>query len=92
MNDELRVLFEADRTDHANVPKNDTPEYKAMRERDRPLEFSVDPDTNKVVVRVVDEKTNETVYQMPTEEALELAKTLDKALDKFQHVLGTQTA
>jgi hypothetical protein len=35
MNEELRLLFEDDKTDHANVPKNTTPEYKALRERDR---------------------------------------------------------
>lgn len=35
MNEELKQLYEADRQEHANVPPNNTPEYKALRERDR---------------------------------------------------------
>lgn len=35
MNDELKRLYDADRHDHSNVPPHGTPEYIAMRERDR---------------------------------------------------------
>jgi hypothetical protein len=35
MNEELKQLYEADRQEHAHVPPNNTPEYKALRERDR---------------------------------------------------------
>ncbi|QBE64854.1 flagellar protein FlaG [Pseudoduganella lutea] len=43
------------------------------------LEFSIDEDSKRTVVKVVDSATKEVVRQMPTEEALEIAKALDKA-------------
>ena len=43
------------------------------------LEFSIDEDSKRTVVKVVDSATREVVRQMPTEEALEIAKALDKA-------------
>lgn len=42
------------------------------------LQFSVDDDTGKTVVKVVDLTTDEVIRQMPTEEALAIAKALDK--------------
>lgn len=35
MNEELSLLYQADRGEHANVPENGTPPYKALRQRDR---------------------------------------------------------
>jgi flagellar protein FlaG len=52
------------------------------------LEFSYDSDADQVVVKVVNETTSEIIRQMPTEEALEIAK----ALDKVQGLLIRQTA
>lgn len=42
------------------------------------LEFSVDKETEAFVVTVVDKETKEVIRQIPSEEMLELAKTLDK--------------
>jgi flagellar protein FlaG len=42
------------------------------------LRFSVDKDLGRLVVKIMDEETQEVVKQIPSEEALELAKALDK--------------
>lgn len=42
------------------------------------LEFSVDKDTGIQLVKVVDIKTRDVIRQIPTEEVLAIAKTLDK--------------
>lgn len=44
------------------------------------LEFSIDESSKQTVVKVIDQDTREVVRQMPSEEALALAKALDKAL------------
>jgi flagellar protein FlaG len=41
------------------------------------LEFSVDTDTKRTVVKVIDQSTKEVLRQIPTPEALELAKALE---------------
>jgi flagellar protein FlaG len=42
------------------------------------FEFSVDTDTNKSVVKVVDKQTGELIRQIPSEETLEIARSIDK--------------
>lgn len=42
------------------------------------LEFSVDPDSNRTIVKVIDKQTQEVLRQIPTEEALKIAKSLDQ--------------
>lgn len=42
------------------------------------LQFSVDSDTNKTVITVMDSSTKEVIRQIPSEEILALAKGLDK--------------
>ncbi len=42
------------------------------------LRFSVDEDTGKTIIKVVDAHTDELIRQIPTEEAVEIARTLDK--------------
>ena len=42
------------------------------------LQFSVDDATGKTVVRITDAKTGEMIRQIPSEELLELARSLDK--------------
>ena len=51
---------------------------KAVQEQSRDLEFSIDSDSNTVVVKVVDQGTKEVIRQIPSEEALELAKALEQ--------------
>ena len=57
----------------------------SMRELSRKLEFSVDPDSDRVIVRIVDQQTNEIIRQMPTREALDIAKAIDMDINKAAH-------
>ena len=41
------------------------------------LEFSIDKETNQLIVKVVDKNTKEVIRQMPSEEMINLAKSLD---------------
>lgn len=52
---------------------------KAMQQQAQNLEFSIDSDTDRVVVKVVDKSTHEVLRQIPSEEALQIAKALDQA-------------
>lgn len=45
----------------------------------RQLNFSIEKDTGRTVIRVMDSATNELVRQIPSEEFLELARALEKA-------------
>lgn len=47
------------------------------------LEFSVDEDSGRQLIKLIDTKTKEVIRQIPSEEALQIAK----ALDKFQGLL-----
>jgi len=40
------------------------------------LTFQLDHDTGRVVVKLIDRKTNQVLRQMPTKEALAIAKAL----------------
>ena len=42
------------------------------------LRFSVDEDTGKTIVKVIDTQTNEVIRQIPSKEAVEIARTLEK--------------
>lgn len=42
------------------------------------LKFSIDEETGKTVVKIVDVQTQEVIRQMPSEEALSIARTLGK--------------
>lgn len=52
------------------------------------LEFSIDTDSKRTIVKVVDMDTKEVIRQMPSVEALEIAK----ALDRLQGLLIRQKA
>ncbi|WP_035821335.1 flagellar protein FlaG [Janthinobacterium sp. RA13] len=43
------------------------------------LEFSIDEDSQRTVVKIIDQETKEVLRQIPTREALELSKTFDSA-------------
>ena len=47
------------------------------------LKFSIDEDTNKTIVRVTDASTGELIRQLPSEEALAIARSLDKLQGLF---------
>lgn len=59
-----------------------------LQTRSQDLEFSVDSDSAQLIVKVTDKNTKEVIRQMPTKEALEIAK----ALDHLQSLLKPQTA
>jgi len=50
-----------------------------MQNVQRQLNFSIEKDTGRTVIRVMDSATNELVRQIPSEEFLVLAKALEKA-------------
>ena len=52
---------------------------KTMESLSQGLEFSIDEDSHRTVVKVVDRSTNDVIRQIPTEEALEIAKALDQS-------------
>ncbi len=61
---------------------------KTIQAASQNLEFSVDKDTRDVIVKVIDQQTKQVLRQIPTEEALDIAKSLDK----LQGLLIKQTA
>ena len=61
---------------------------KSLQTLNQDVEFSVDHDSNRTIVKVVDQKTKEVIRQIPTPEALEIAK----ALDTVRGLLIKQTA
>jgi len=52
------------------------------------LQFSLDDQTGKTVVKVIDSETGDLIRQIPSEELLEIAR----ALDKMQGLLLKQSA
>ena len=61
---------------------------KSMQSLSQEIQFSIDPDSDRTIVKVVDQRTNEVIRQMPSAEALEIAK----ALDRLQGLLIRQQA
>lgn len=61
---------------------------KALAPVAQDLQFSIDDDTGRTVVKVVDSSTDEVIRQIPSKEVLAIAK----ALDKLQGVLLKQEA
>ncbi|MGB7480084.1 MAG: flagellar protein FlaG [Burkholderiaceae bacterium] len=61
---------------------------QAMKTRESGVEFSIDEDSHRTVIKVVDQETKELIRQMPSEEVLEIAK----ALDRVQGLLINQKA
>jgi flagellar protein FlaG len=53
---------------------------KAMNTMSQNLEFSVDSDSQRTIVKVVDQQTKEVLRQIPSLEALEIAKALDHVI------------
>lgn len=61
---------------------------KSMQSLSQEIQFSIDPDSDRTIVKVVDQRTKEVIRQMPSVEALEIAK----ALDRLQGLLIRQKA
>jgi flagellar protein FlaG len=56
---------------------------ESLQSRSQGLEFSIDTDTKEVIIKVVDQETREVLRQMPSKEALDIAKALDQVLGKL---------
>lgn len=55
---------------------------KSAQAQSQGLEFSIDSDTKRTVVKVVDQSTKEVLRQIPSPEALAIAKSLDASENK----------
>ncbi|HEV7817064.1 MAG TPA: flagellar protein FlaG [Janthinobacterium sp.] len=75
----------ADQVDKALADLN-----KAAQEKTPGIEFSIDPDSKRTIVQVVDQSTREVLQQFPSKEALAIAKSIDDS--QSQGVLINQTA
>jgi flagellar protein FlaG len=51
---------------------------KALERSDQTLRFSVDHDTGITVVKVVDSGTNEVIRQIPSEEVINISRSIDR--------------
>lgn len=67
-----------ERTDPATVRQAAEQVTKLMQQLNRNLEFVVDEETQKDVVKVIDTETKEVIRQFPSEEMLAIARALDK--------------
>ena len=61
---------------------------EGMRASSQSLEFAIDEDSKDIVVKIIDQGTREVVRQIPSVEALEIAKSIDK----MRGLLISQTA
>ncbi|HCY64611.1 MAG TPA: hypothetical protein DHV59_17665 [Oxalobacteraceae bacterium] len=60
----------------------------AMQSLSSNLEFSLDEESDQAIIKVVDSQTGDVIRQIPSKEALEISK----ALDKVQGLLVRQQA
>lgn len=51
---------------------------RALQAANRDVVFSIDEDSKRVVVKIVDSETDDVIRQIPSEQALELSRTLDE--------------
>lgn len=51
---------------------------RSLQSANHSLKFSVDGSTDRVIVKVVDEKTGETLRQIPSKETLAIAESIDQ--------------
>jgi flagellar protein FlaG len=51
---------------------------QAMREANTGVEFSIDTDSKKTLIKVVDTKTGETIKQFPSKEMIAISQSIDQ--------------
>ena len=56
---------------------------EALPQSAQSLQFEIDEESKDVVVKIIDRDTREVVRQMPTKEALEMAKSIDKMMGRL---------
>jgi flagellar protein FlaG len=52
---------------------------QAMSAMSSDIQFSLDEESNRTIIKIVDQKTKEVLRQIPSAEALAIAKALDQA-------------
>jgi flagellar protein FlaG len=52
---------------------------QAMSAMSSDIQFSLDEDSNRTIIKIVDQETKEVLRQIPSAEALAIAKALDQA-------------
>jgi flagellar protein FlaG len=65
---------------------------KAMASMSQGLEFSIDSESHRTIVKVIDQKTKDVIRQIPTEETLQIANAITDAIDQAQGLLISQKA
>ncbi len=55
---------------------------KSPQAQSQGLEFSIDHDSKRTIVKLVDQNTKEVLRQIPSQEALEIAKSLEESANK----------
>lgn len=56
---------------------------KAMKQVNANVEFSIDEDTRKTIIKVVESETGEVIRQFPSEEILAIARAIDNMQQGF---------
>lgn len=56
---------------------------RQARPLERNMQFSQDPDTGRTLVQILDKTTGEVIRQIPTEEAVELARAVGRMQSAF---------
>ena len=79
----VRKASEAPSSAQVNQAVSQINESMQSQPQSQNLVFSVDSSTNQTVVKVVDQLTMEVIRQMPTREALDIARTLNKLAGKL---------
>ncbi len=64
--------------DQSQIKKALEEANRMMKSLGGSLEFNIDQQTGKTVVRIMDTSTNQLIRQIPSEEMLAIAKSLDK--------------
>ncbi len=52
--------------------------HKTVRSLNNQLQFQIDDETSKLIIKVIDTTTKEVIKQIPPQELVEIAKALDK--------------
>lgn len=76
--DAAAAVFAAQAIDQSQIRKALDEVNQKMQSLGGSLEFSVDRQTGKTVVRIIDTSTNQLIRQIPSEEMLTIARSLDK--------------
>lgn len=60
----------------------------AVKEKRNDVEFAIDDDSGRVVVKLIDRQTQEILKQFPSEEVLQMSKALGETIKKLGSLKG----